>query len=332
MTLRLLTLMLLALCAFAGPGLAFELHPLITRNLSPATLGFGLPAVGAAQVLASHTGEAQVVIDLVSNSSGDTTAGEALVFDGETYRAVLGGDYGLGAGLEVGFELPLLSHQGGFLDNFIEGWHSAFGLPQGERRQTLDNQLDYRYVNSDGLGFSRQSHDGGLGDLVLRGAWQLWHDPANLRAVALRASLKLPTGSADKLTGSGGTDLALWLSGEQRLQTSAGQVLLYGGGGGMFSGAGDLLAAQRRELVGFVSLGCGWQPWSRLGFQLQFDGHSPFYRQSNLRQLSAYAGQLAIGGSLAMAEKTALELAVVEDVVVDTAPDVVFHLALRHRF
>ncbi len=94
----------------------------------------------------------------------------------------------------------------------------------------------------------------------------------------------------------------------------------------------DLLSDQRRNLVGFVSLGCGWQPWTRLGLQLQFDGHSPFYRQSTLEEISDFSGQLAIGGSLALGEQTVLELAVVEDIIVATAPDVVFHLALRTQF
>jgi len=325
-------LLLLLLCGPSALCFGFELQPLATRNLSPATLGFGLPALGAAQVLEPHAAQLQMTFDLVSNSVERTMADESLLFDGETYRLAISGDYAVGTDLELGIELPLVSHEGGFLDSFIEGWHDTFGLPQGIRNQRPRNQLDYSYSRQGGEGFDLQSHQAGLGDLSLRGAWQYWRDPAGLRALALRASLKLPTGSAEKLTGSGSTDLAIWLSGEQRLGSGAGQIYIYGGGGGLFSSNGQLLSDQRRNLVGFMSLGCGWQPWQTLGLQLQFDGHSPFYSQSKLRELNEFAGQLAIGGSLLLAEQTVLELAVVEDVVVGTAPDVVFHFGLRHQF
>jgi hypothetical protein len=310
----------------------FELQPLSTRNFSPATIGFGLPALGAARTVQPGVWQAQITVDLVSNSAENITTDENLFFDGETYRGALSVDYGVGAELEIGIELPLLSHRGGRLDSFIEGWHDTFGLPQGIRDQTSRNQLDYSYSRLGGQGFSLQSDTTGIGDLSLRGAWQYWRNDEKNQALALRVSLKLPTGSAEKLTGSGSTDLAIWLSGEERLQTDAGQLFLYGGGGGLISSDGDLLSDQRNNLVGFVTLGCGWQPWSSLGLQLQFDGNSPFYQKSRLRELSGYSGQISIGGSLSLAEQTVLELAVVEDIIVGTAPDVVFHFALRQQF
>jgi hypothetical protein len=42
--------------------------------------------------------------------------------------------------------------------------------------------------------------------------------------------------------------------------------------------------------------------------------------------------QLVSGGTIGFSEKTFLDVGVSEDVWVDTAPDVVFHLALRSRF
>ncbi|MBE0500821.1 MAG: DUF3187 family protein [Desulfuromonadales bacterium] len=331
-TLFFLFTLLMIQISFVPGSIGFELHPLATRNLSPTILGFGLPALGAAQILQPKSGQIMTVIDLVSNSTENSTADESLIFDGETYRVALLVDYGIGENLEIGLELPLISHQSGFLDGFIEEWHDLFNLPQGIREQRGRNQLDYSYLRQDGTAFSIQSDQTGIGDLSLRGGWQLKRDAEKNRALAVRGSLKLPTGSAKKLTGSGSTDLAIWLSGEQRLPAATGQFYLYGGGGGIFSNDGDLLAGQRNNLIGFVTLGCGWQPWSEVGLQLQFDGHTPFYRHSSLRELTKFAGQLAIGGSLSLGSHRVLELAVVEDIIVDTAPDVVFHLALKQRF
>jgi len=332
MLLRLLSLLLCLLASLPGIALGFELQPLVTRNLSPSVIGFGLPSLGAARVLTPGSGQGQLIFDLISNSTEKTTSTENLLFDGESYRLALAGDYGYASGLEFGFALPLISHQGGVLDSFIENWHDAFGLPQGIRDQTAHNQLDYSYLHQNGAGFSVQSDQAGIGDLSLRTAWQLFLDDDKRQAIAMRASLKLPTGSAEKLTGSGSTDFAVWLSGEQRQDTIAGQLFLYGGGGLLASSDGDLLSGQRRNLVGFFTLGCGLQIWPKLGFQLQFDGHSPFSQASELRELTDFSGQLAIGGSLALGSQTVLELAVIEDVVVATAPDVVFHFALSHHF
>ncbi len=306
----------------------FELQPLATRNLAPAVLGFGLPALGPAQVLTAGTGRAQVDFDLVSNFVED----DSLRFDGETYRLALAADYGIGADLELGVEVPFLSHQGGFLDGFIKGWHDTFGLPQGGRDQVGSDQLDYHYSRPNNEGFNLQSKASGVGDVVLRGAWQYWQNEERSASLALRTSLKLPTGRVARLLGSGSTDLALWLSGEQRIATDVGRLLIYGGGGGLLTTDGELLPNQRRNLVGLVNLGLGWQPWERLGVQLQFDGHTALYQGTGVRALDRFAGQLAFGGSFALGESTAVELAVVEDIIVRTAPDVVFHLALRQQF
>lgn len=327
--LLLLTALLLLLPAVVY---GFELQPLRTRNLSPAALGIGLAPLAPAKVLPPGKTELQATVDIVSNFTEQTSGDEALRFDGETYRLELSVGYGIGEAVEVSASLPLLSHQRGFLDSFIESWHDVFQLPQGGRVQAPKDRLDYSYARLDGGGFNLASTTSGIGDLSLQAAWQCWHDREKNRSLALRTSLKVPTGDSDHLFGNGSWDLAIWLSGEQRWTTAAGELLLYGGGGGLLSDDGELLPGQRRNLVGTLSMGIGLQPWSRFGLQLQFDGHSALYRDSAFSELDQVGGQLAIGGSLGLGEETVFEAAVTEDIIVDTAPDVVFHLALRHRF
>jgi len=41
---------------------------------------------------------------------------------------------------------------------------------------------------------------------------------------------------------------------------------------------------------------------------------------------------LIMGGSFFLSRETSLEIAVSEDLVIKTAPDVVFHLAVLHKF
>ncbi len=325
-------LFLALLCCGSTTAIGFELQPLQTRNLSPAVIGFGLSPLDQARILNQGSSRLQANLDVISNFTERSDSVENLSFDGETYRLELALSRGIGQNFEIGITLPLVSHQSGFLDGFIEGWHDAFGLPQGGRDQAPRDQLDYSYTKLGGDSFSRTSRTSGIGDLSLLTGWQWWQDQQAGRSLALRASLKLPTGDSEQLLGSGSWDLALWLSAEQRWSTDVGELILYGGGGALYGTDGDLLPDQRRNLAATVSLGFGWQPWSRIGFQVQFDGHTALFSDSAFKELDQFAGQLATGGSLALGDNTDLEIAVIEDILVDTAPDVVFHFALRQRF
>jgi hypothetical protein len=95
---------------------------------------------------------------------------------------------------------------------------------------------------------------------------------------------------------------------------------------------GDVLKEQQRNWVGFGGLGIGWSPARWIAFKLQANGHTSFYKDSELRELNMSSIQLTIGGTLAFSERISLDVGVTEDVVTLTSPDVVFHLALRGRF
>jgi len=84
-------------------------------------------------------------------------------------------------------------------------------------------------------------------------------------------------------------------------------------------------------LVGFGTIGGGWRPADWVVLKLQLDTQTPFF-DSDLQELGWVMGQLLLGVDLALGERTVLEVGVNEDIVVDTAPDTVFRLALRSRF
>jgi hypothetical protein len=83
--------------------------------------------------------------------------------------------------------------------------------------------------------------------------------------------------------------------------------------------------------VGFGTVGFGWQPLAHLALKLQFDGHTAFYN-SAIDQLGDFSVQLLMGGTLGIPGDLLLDLAVSEDLIVGTAPDVVFHFGLRRLF
>lgn len=326
--------LLVTLCVLlSAPSLwaaEVDLRPLQVSNQAPLAVLCGLPTLDRARLLADGEYEAGFRWDVANNYTLGANGREQLLFDGESSRLALRLDRGLARGWEVGIEVPLIAHRQGHLDGFIEGWHDFFGLSQGGRDRAADDQLEYSYRRNSVTLLDQQQEETGLGDIRLLLSRQLYN--AGDSALALHASLELPSGDDDKLLGSGSTDLALWVSGDRRWQLSGQRLALHYGGGLLVADSGELLASQRRPLVGTATLGLSWSRWQRLALQLQLDAHSSLFEESGLRQLNEASAQLALGGALALGEQTRLELAVVEDVAVDTAPDVTFHLGLSRRF
>jgi hypothetical protein len=309
--------------------------PFYTFNQSPMVQIFGLPAAESAVIQQPGHCWSLLAADVANDFARDASGRERVNLDGESYRLNLALRYGISENLEIGIDLPWVGYSGGILDGVIEGWHSFFGLYQGKRLETPNNRLLFSY-SRDGEERLHLDHENfGLGDLRLGGAWQLFQsDSLPTRAVALRASLKLPTGSSDKLHGSGSTDLALWLSGsdDYEFPVLPGHLTLYGAAGAMALTKGQVLEEQQNHLVGFGTLGLGWSPADGIALKTQLSTNSPFYHGSNLKELGKYALQLVFGGTLGLSSQTALDIAGAEDIRVDTAPDFSIHLGVSHQF
>lgn len=315
------------------PALAVDVTPFYSFNQSPLVQIYGLPALGNARVLDPDQTRIQLAVSLASHFTSGTTADEEISFDGETHRTTLIVQRGLGHGMEWGIELPQVSQRGGFLDNAVDGWHDLFNLPDGGRPQATRNQMSYRYQRYGQTRIHITQPDSGVGDLRLTGARQLSGDSERGgHDLALRTSLKLPTGDSGALLGSGGTDLALWLSAGCGQAVCSGDWGRYGGAGVLWVGRGKVLPEMQQHVVAFGSAGISWRATGNVSLKAQLDAHTTFYRDTQLRQLGSASAQVVLGGTWALSRQTAMDLALTEDIVVNTAPDVGFLLALRHHF
>ena len=322
-----------SVCLSSHTVYALDIIPFNTKNQSPIVQIYGLPAAGNAILLSPGQKEFRMMLDYASNYVDDTNGGEHIILDGETARISLNGRYGLAQGVECGLEIPYVIHGGGFLDGFIINYHDFFGLPQGGRDQAPRNRLLYLYTRDGAERMRIDSSSSGLGDISLVAGFQMYHDGKEYpSAVALRTSLKLPTGESAQLRGSGSTDLAIWLTASSDHKLTAGHWTIFGDAGIMGMTNGKVIEEQQRNLVGFGSVGAGWSPLTWIAFKVQLDAHTPFYKDSQLRELNADAVQLLIGGTLSLSKQTALDIGVSEDLIVHTSPDVSFHFDLRTQF
>ncbi|ANA41296.1 MULTISPECIES: DUF3187 family protein [Geobacter] len=320
--------------ALGATARAAEIVPFRTINMSPLALIHPAPAAGSARLLAPRETEVTLIADAANNFAVDSTANESVHLDGETYRVALDLRYGVTPWFEAGIQVPFIGTSGGALDSFVEGFHKVFDFNNGDRDKYPQDELLFSYHRD---GTERLHYDDGgfgIGDVRLNAAVRLHEGTGESRtSLALRGSLKLPTGESGRLRGSGGTDFALWLTGSTDLPVGEwGHLTFFGAGGGMVMGDGDVLADQQRNAAGFGTLGFGWSPASWIALKVQGDWHSAFYRASGLRELRTDTITITSGGTIAFSDRTALDIGVVEDASVKTAPDVVFHLALSHRF
>ena len=332
--LSLLTLVLLLCRVVACQAADMEISPFLTFNQSPLVQIFGLPAESSAAVTPAGRLTVGLSQDIASEYTVSKTNSEQIVLDGESYHWTLSAHYGLGERFEAGVDIPYILYGGGFLDGFIVDWHSTFGLPQGGRDTAPKDRLSYRY-SKDGVQKLKMDHaDSGIGDMVFSGGMKLYddYDSTVHDSLALRSSIKAPTGDSNSLRGSGSTDFSFALCGSMNNFTEWGSLGLFGSVGGLAMTRGDVLADQQNNLVGFGTLGLGWGPAEWISFKVQFNAHTALYHGSSLVELSHNSLMLVGGGALKLPGDYLLDIGVSEDVAVATAPDVALHLGLSKRF
>jgi hypothetical protein len=270
-------------------------------------------------------------MQIANHFTGASSSSEILSLDGETRRLTLHWRQGLPGNREWGFELPYVSHYGGFLDAFIEEFHDIFGMQQYGRTDLPRGRVDYRY-NRDGVNLVNLHRAvSGVGDVRLFAGMPVAVKTASRGYVAAwRLSLKLPTGDDTELLGSGSTDLAGWLSAATTRPPDKWN--LYGGGGLLLMSEGNVMPAQQRHVVAFGTFGISQKFFPQVTINAQLDAHSPFYNDSGLRQLGEYAIVGLLGLDWKFAPRKFLAFSISEDLVVGASPDVAFNLSLTMPF
>jgi len=320
-----------AMVMCAGVGLALsaqaqQLDPLALRNPSALTRLYGIPVAQPAALLPSQASLWQLNTSVANTFSRDSDANEAIFLDGELTQLQLGWRHGVAVGsqaLEVYTALEAVHHGGGFLDHSIEQYHSAFGLPQGNRTRFDTNGLRYAYRDGDELQLEFEQGGAALGDLQLGAAYALYQQEQ--RAVSARLTLKLPTGDADQLAGSGAADLALALHGGMpwwrgQLDAAGGVVLL---------GDGDVLPRKQRDAAAFGHVAYAY-PWTpAVALLAQLGGNTAMYADTSMEALKDSAF-LAVGARWQLHPAWALEASLIEDILVNSTADVTFSLGLRY--
>ncbi len=313
---------------FLSPTTHANEGPLRIRNASPASQIFGLPRALGGELLRSDQ-ELTFNTEIANVFTSDVDDSSFAFFDGETVTMTAGYRRRLGGRFEMGIEVPYVIHHGGNLDRLIDEFHDLFGLPQGGRDNAQRNKIDYVIRSGGKTYIDFQDSKESLGDIRFSGAFG-WLREAD-RALALRGSLKLPTGDADKLTGSDGADLAVWLDFTDRRWLSGLGLELTMTGGVLLMEEGEIVPEEQNDVALFGHLGLSYPITARWTLKAQLDGHTELIG-TGLDQVSGEALQGSVGARFVFNRKFWTDIALSEDLVSDSSPDVVIQVLLGARF
>jgi hypothetical protein len=166
-----------------------------------------------------------------------------------------------------------------------------------------------------------------VGDVQLKLARVIGRD----RPLIVQATAKVPTGDANSLTGSGSADWAITLLRSQPLLGRRRPASYFFGVGAVRVGDPERIRFDAETWVYTAVVGGTWQPWPKFGLKAQLDLHSAFF-DTPLEELGESAIQATFGAWRSVGRRGTLEFAVVEDLEVSTAPDVVLQATASWRW
>jgi len=325
---------LISFLAFVLPATAahaVEIHPFYARHFSPLVQAFGLPPAEDGDTAPAGTVLSRLVVDAANSYHSGAGPRQSATLDGETWRTTLALRYGVGPRLEAGIDASLINHSGGFLDSFIESFHQAIGKPKNDGAGNPRDQFRYAY-RRDGTSIIDLKDDvRAFGDITLSGAWRLFSPKDAGRRVALRVTLKLPTGRETDLAGSGGTEGSVRIAVLDPETFARRNTTLFASAGILYIGTDTFLGDLRRPIVGFGTIGAGWTPASWMALKLQADGHTALSRENGFKPLASTV-HLMGGFTFTLPGGVDMDLGIAENILNESAPDVGFQLGFRKRF
>lgn len=300
--------------------------PFYVGDMSPLTFSYGAPRSAMPAYLNAGQWQSHVSLDIANSTHIENIAQEKLLLDAETTHLMLALEYGLTYDWDMRFELPFVHHGKGFLDGPIDHYHGRLGFPEGPRPAVGKDEINIRYQNAGKELININKDVSGVGDVGLSFVRSVQSNYEDTLSYGIK--FKLPTGDEKQLTGSGTLDVAAWASGANAINNRTQQYMSLGL---VYTGKDKgLLASVRERGYGFLNYGLAYQASPVVTLKAQVDAHSDIYKTDT--KLLGHSVILSLGGTVALSPTMDLDLALTEDIDVESAPDASFHMNVRKRF
>jgi hypothetical protein len=314
-----LSVVLLTCCNLQALADEYVADAFPLRNHNPFLQIFGLPKFQTAELVRPDRFDFAISYDITNDADEAQRPDGDLVIDGETQTIAASLRHRVFERMEIGIDVPYVSHSGGTLDSLIKDWHSLVGL-SNSMREGPNDQIHHSFAQDGTTYYELLAGASGIGDVQLSAAYAMQH-------VTLRAGVKLPTGDPDKLTGGGATDFSLGLY-ANHTTTLLDRAFDYSGFLGILVlGDGDVMPEFQESAVPYGGLALRWHATERLALSTQLSVQGSYY-DIDIDDLGGTTVQLGIGGDYRF-KRTLLRLAIVEDIAGDATPDFALHLSIR---
>jgi len=220
----------------------------------------------------------------------------------------------IGDVVQLGIDIPLLSFNSGFMDNFLSSYHNAFGFSDYGRSSRPSNEFLYEVRKNGVLIIQGEGGSVGIGDIRLSAKKVILNnDPV----LSLQTTVELPTGNASKGYGSGGVDVGISILMDKRISEKIKTYLTLGV---VFPGNlhGEKTVTLNNVIYGGAAVEASlWEHISLLG-QIVFQ-NSPFPK-TGISSIDRVSALLSVGGRYTSG-KNSFELSLTEDPNTAGAPD-----------
>lgn len=305
------------------PVLADEPPPV---QLGALVRGFAIPGQGRPDIQDVGTWRQRFDIDDVNEYASLAASRESVLLDGEVQQLSYTVRYGIAERWDVNAFVPLLFQNGGILDPIIQGWHHFWGLPNGGRELAPSNRFLYEYSRGGQVLVDVDRANTSLGDVQISSGYRLADH------LAARMMLKLPTGSANRLSGNGAVGGAVWLDAGWPFEHALPWLTLYGSVGYSINGQGQVLPELQRHSLLFGSVGLRVDFSERWNARLQVYGDQAAYRYSELTPLTRVGAPLTLTANYRISPSTSASIGFQEKADVFASPDFGVHIGIAIDF
>ena len=299
-------------------------EPLWVENLSPLAQLVALPSQRSAGIkkglsVLLHT-------DIATHFVSQASERERVFFDGETQKHSINLRWGLSPQWELSAHLSSIKHGGGFVDVFVNRWHEFFGMSDGGRNALPEDLIRFQFDSIEQQSLLDRPVSG-LSDSTLELSYVAERQEA--LQIAYAVGYRASNGSSERWLGSGAEDLysVARFSGAHQ-----GDLPLFWHGqfGVTRVGESALLGAQQKDWLWFTGLSAEWLLNDRWSLIAQLDSHSALMK-SEVDAVGETAGMLSLGLRRHLGRQWALDVSFAEDIVVESAPDIIFQASLHFR-
>ncbi len=249
--------------------------------------------------------------------------------DGEILRMAFSLTYGVMDWMQLRLEIPFCLRGGGIMDGMIQGFHDAIGMGQGGRDQFPRDQFHIIFWRKDGTQYELDNSNTGAGleDLIISGKFRLLRGGKWFPQTCLTVHLKLPTGNAEELYGSGAVDSGIALCFAKKIWKFYGYLGIQYTRFGSEEIAGIPMRQDQLSILSALE----FPLTKRLSLIVQelFNTGTA----TDFYEFSDATNEITLGLKVEIISHTLLEFGLIENMLkYDNSPDFGVHFGLSHKF